>query len=182
VFDEADMLLCGSFQNKVIRLINLLRYDEKVSSRSKSSVAELPISLESSLSSDDALEGEEEFSIEAISDEEEDDNSEDIANISNEAESIKKRRSDWRRVRKHFERSKQYVFVAATLPVNGKKTAGALLKHMFPEAEWVSGNYLHCHNPRCFVFPLLVLINIINKMFQFFPLHLMSREFLFCGF
>ncbi|KAK2408158.1 P-loop containing nucleoside triphosphate hydrolase superfamily protein [Trifolium repens] len=148
VFDEADMLLCGSFQNKVIRLINLLRYDEKVSSRSKSSVAELPISLKSSLSSDDALEGEEEFSIEAISDEEEDDNSEDIANISNEAESIKKRRSDWRRVRKHFERSKQYVFVAATLPVNGKKTAGALLKHMFPEAEWVSGNYLHCHNPR----------------------------------
>jgi hypothetical protein len=177
VFDEADMLLCGSFQNKVIRLINLLRYDEKVSSRSKSSVAELPISLKSSLSSDDALEGEEEFSIEAISDEEEDDNSEDIANISNEAESIKKR-SDWRRVRKHFERSKQYVFVAATLPVNGKKTAGALLKHMFPDAEWVSGNYLHCHNPRCFVFPLLVLINIINKMFQF----RMSHEFLFCGF
>ncbi|MCI21062.1 DEAD-box ATP-dependent RNA helicase 22-like, partial [Trifolium medium] len=99
-----------------------------------------------SSSSDDALEGEEEFSIEAISDEEEDDNSEDIANINNEAESIKKR-SDWRRVRKHFERSKQYVFVAATLPVNGKKTAGALLKHMFPNAEWVSGNYLHCHNP-----------------------------------
>ncbi|PNY17468.1 DEAD-box ATP-dependent RNA helicase 22-like protein [Trifolium pratense] len=150
VFDEADMLLCGSFQNKVIRLINLLRYDEKVSSRSKSSVAELPISLESSLSSDDVLEGEEEFSIEAISDEEEeeDDNSEDVANINNEAESIKKKRSDWRRVRKHFERSKQYVFVAATLPVNGKKTAGALLKHMFPDAEWVSGNYLHCHNPR----------------------------------
>ncbi|AET03099.1 putative RNA helicase [Medicago truncatula] len=147
VFDEADMLLCGSFQNKVIRLINLLRYDEKLLSRSKTSVSELPVTLESSLSSHDASEGEEEFPTEAMSDEEDDDN-EDIANINNEAESVKKTRRDWRRVRKHFERSKQYVFVAATLPVNGKKTAGALLKHMFPDAEWVSGNYLHCHNPR----------------------------------
>lgn len=164
VFDEADMLLCGSFQNKVIRLINLLRYDEKLLSRSKTSVSELPVTLESSLSSHDASEGEEEFPTEAMSDEEDDDN-EDIANINNEAESVKKTRRDWRRVRKHFERSKQYVFVAATLPVNGKKTAGALLKHMFPDAEWVSGNYLHCHNPRCYIFPLFVLI--INKTFNF---------------
>ena len=49
---------------------------------------------------------------------------------------------DWRRVRKNYERSKQYVFVAATLPVNGKKTAGGVLKYMFPDAEWVCGNYL----------------------------------------
>ncbi|KAG6601376.1 DEAD-box ATP-dependent RNA helicase 22, partial [Cucurbita argyrosperma subsp. sororia] len=37
VFDEADMLLVGSFQNKVIRLINLLRFEEKLLSRSKES-------------------------------------------------------------------------------------------------------------------------------------------------
>lgn len=153
VFDEADMLLCGSFQNKVIRLINLLRYDEKLLSQSKTSVAELPLKLESPLSSHDnaleadALEGEEEFPTEASSGEEDDDNK-DIASINKEAESAKQRRREWRRARKIFERSKQYVFVAATLPVNGKKTAGALLKHMFPDAEWVSGNYLHCHNPR----------------------------------
>lgn len=163
VFDEADMLLCGSFQNKVIRLINLLRYDEKLLSQSKTSVAELPLKLESPLSSHDnaleadALEGEEEFPTEASSGEEDDDNK-DIASINKEAESAKQRRREWRRARKIFERSKQYVFVAATLPVNGKKTAGALLKHMFPDAEWVSGNYLHCHNPRCFTFPLLLLI------------------------
>ncbi|XP_061347737.1 DEAD-box ATP-dependent RNA helicase 22 [Gastrolobium bilobum] len=145
VFDEADMLLCGSFQNKVIRLINLLRFDEKL--LSKESVAELPMKLESSLSTDEALKVEEELPTEAISEEEEDDDdNEDIVDINNEAGSVKRR--DWRRVRKYYERSKQYIFVAATLPVNGKKTAGAILKHMFPDANWVSGNYLHCHNPR----------------------------------
>ncbi|KAJ8451684.1 hypothetical protein Cgig2_018318 [Carnegiea gigantea] len=55
---------------------------------------------------------------------------------------------DWKRVREHYERSKQYIFVAATLPVNGKKTAGGVLKRMFPEARWVTGNYLHRYNPR----------------------------------
>ncbi|XP_057457411.1 DEAD-box ATP-dependent RNA helicase 22 isoform X2 [Lotus japonicus] len=146
VFDEADMLLCGSFQNKVIRLINLLRYDEKLSS-SKGTVSELPVELESSLSSHDASEGEEELPTEAISEEDVDDDSEDIISIDNEAESDKRR--DWRRgARKNYERSKQYIFVAATLPENGKKTAGGILKHMFPGAKWVSGNYLHCHNPR----------------------------------
>lgn len=142
VFDEADMLLCGSFQNKVIRLINLLRFDEKLLSQSKKSVAELPMREESSLSSEDAFEGEEELQTEAMS-EEDDDYKDDI---NNEAESVKQR--GWRRVKRTYERSKQYIFVAATLPVNGKKTAGGILKYMFPDAEWVCGNYLHCHNPR----------------------------------
>ncbi|CAJ1940019.1 unnamed protein product [Sphenostylis stenocarpa] len=140
VFDEADMLLCGSFQNKVIRLINLLRFDEKVLSRSKKSVAEFSMKQEYSLSSEDAFEGEGELLTEATLEEDE------IVDINNEDESVKQR--DWRRVRKYYERSKQYVFVAATLPVNGKKTAGGILKYMFPDAEWVCGNYLHCHNPR----------------------------------
>jgi hypothetical protein len=47
-----------------------------------------------------------------------------------------------------YSRSKQYVFVAATLPQSGKKTAGGVLKHLFPDAIWVSGTYLHRHNPR----------------------------------
>ncbi|RZB99385.1 DEAD-box ATP-dependent RNA helicase 22 [Glycine soja] len=145
VFDEADLLLCGSFQNKVIRLINLLRFDEKLLSRSKKSVAEFPMKQESSLSSEDAFEGEEKLETEAILEEDNNDK-EDIADINNEAENVKLR--DWRRVRKNYERSKQYVFVAATLPVNGKKTAGGVLKYMFPDAEWVCGDYLHCHNPR----------------------------------
>ncbi|QCD82218.1 ATP-dependent RNA helicase [Vigna unguiculata] len=147
VFDEADMLLCGSFQNKVIRLINLLRFDEKVLSRSKKSVAEFSMKPESSLSSEDAFEeGEDELQIEATLEEDDTDKEDDIVDINNEDTSVKQR--DWRRVRKTYERSKQYVFVAATLPVNGKKTAGGILKYMFPDAEWVCGNYLHCHNPR----------------------------------
>ncbi|XP_047159495.1 DEAD-box ATP-dependent RNA helicase 22 [Vigna umbellata] len=146
VFDEADMLLCGSFQNKVIRLINLLRFDEKVLSRSKKSVAEFSAKDESSLSSEAAFEGEEELQTEATLEEDDTDKEDDIVDINNEDTSVKQR--DWRRVRKTYERSKQYVFVAATLPVNGKKTAGGILKHMFPDAEWICGNYLHCHNPR----------------------------------
>ena len=46
VFDEADMLLCGSFQNKVVRLIHLLRYDEKQLSWSRDTTPELPMHLE----------------------------------------------------------------------------------------------------------------------------------------
>ncbi|KAI9111638.1 hypothetical protein K1719_017328 [Acacia pycnantha] len=145
VFDEADMLLCGSFQNKVIRLINLLRFDEKLLSQSKEPVSELTLELESTLQSHSAVDGEQKQPIEdTISEDGNDDTH--MVDTNDEAGSIK--RSDWRRVRKYYERSKQYIFVAATLPVNGKKTAGAILKHMFPDAEWVSGNYLHCHNPR----------------------------------
>ncbi|KAI4314277.1 hypothetical protein L6164_027202 [Bauhinia variegata] len=144
VFDEADMLLCGSFQNKVIRLIHLLRYDEKLLSRSKESTADLPMESESAFLSHDASDGEEELLTEAISEEEDD--TQKMVDVNNEAESIKRR--EWWRVRKIYERSKQYIFVAATLPVNGKKTAGGILKYMFPDAKWVSGNYLHCHNPR----------------------------------
>ena len=158
VFDEADMLLCGSFQNKVIRLINLLRFDEKVLSRSKKSVAEFSMQKESSLSSEDAFEGEEELQTEATLEEDDTDKEDDIVDINNECTSVKQR--DWRRVRKTYERSKQYVFVAATLPVNGKKTAGGVLKYMFPHAEWVCGNYLHCHNPR-FIFFCLIINNDI---------------------
>ncbi|KAF9605035.1 hypothetical protein IFM89_013201 [Coptis chinensis] len=61
------------------------------------------------------------------------------------------RHKDWIRATKIYERSKQYIFVAATLPLNGKKTAGGVLKWMFPDANWVSGSYLHCHNPKYYL-------------------------------
>ena len=150
MFDEADMLLCGSFQNKVIRLIHLLRYDEKVLSQSKQSRIKLPGELESAFSEQNASDDEEELPTEFTSEEEEEeDGNVDMVNISNQDQSMKRR--DWRRVRKTYDRSKQYIFVAATLPVNGKKTAGGILKYMFSDAKWISGNYLHCHNPRCLI-------------------------------
>jgi hypothetical protein len=43
VFDEADMLLCGSFENQVIRLIHMLRFDEKLLSRAKDSGKEVSL-------------------------------------------------------------------------------------------------------------------------------------------
>ncbi|OAY49874.1 DEAD-box ATP-dependent RNA helicase 22 isoform X2 [Manihot esculenta] len=140
VFDEADMLLCGSFQNQVIRLINMLRFDEKQLSQLSKSAADSPREF---FSEDDKPQNESTF--EENEDFEDDNEAEDLEE-GGEAGSIS--RKDWRRVRKDYVRSKQYIFVAATLPVNGKKTAGALLKHMFPDANWISGNYLHRHNPR----------------------------------
>jgi hypothetical protein len=161
VFDEADMLLCGGFQNQVIRLINMLRFDEKQLSRANKSAVEVPQGIGS-----DSLER---FSSEDVEDQQESVLEEDedfvaefeVEDIKEEIEAGSIDRKDWRRVRKNYERSKQYIFVAATLPVNGKKTAGAMLKRMFPDANWISGTYLHCHNPRCHVqLCLLVVVHI----------------------
>lgn len=146
VFDEADMLLCGSFQNQIIRLINMLRFDEKQLSRLKGSEAENSSSLNHDQTDTDRANDEdlqEDIVSEMNEDIEGDDNFQD-----QDAEVLKANRKDWRRVRKHYERSKQYIFVAATLPVNGKRTAGGVLKRLFPDACWVNGNYVHRHNPR----------------------------------
>ncbi|KAL6187106.1 hypothetical protein ACLB2K_043221 [Fragaria x ananassa] len=150
VFDEADMLLNGGYQNKVIRLINFLRFDEKLLSRSNGSngsASELPLDLESESSLHFSLEDEEDIETEAVSEDEEN-FEDDVDDSPEEAGTGKVKYRDWRRVRKTYTRSKQYIFVAATLPSNGKRTAGAVLKKMFTDAIWVNGNYLHCHNPR----------------------------------
>ncbi|KAK2636388.1 hypothetical protein Ddye_031180 [Dipteronia dyeriana] len=158
VFDEADMLLCGSFQNQVIRLIHMLRFDEKQLSQMNKSGSEKHVEvIDGSLSHSDMedeenlqdMEDEENLQNEYISEREE--NSEDDCDDKDLMEETKPgsiEKKGWRRVKKTYERSKQYIFVAATLPLNGKKTAGAVLKHMFPDAIWVNGNFLHCHNPR----------------------------------
>nr|AKF43351.1 DEA(D/H)-box RNA helicase family protein [Erodium chrysanthum] len=152
VFDEADMLLCGSFQNQIIRLINMLRFDEKSLSRAKKSAPEKAMDLiDDPMLHNDPFDEED---MEAENNSEGEEDSEDDAVISDLPEETeagfvqRKDRREWWKARKIYDRSKQYVFVAATLPVNGKKTAGALLKRMFPEANWVTGNYLHYHNPR----------------------------------
>ncbi|XP_042501556.1 DEAD-box ATP-dependent RNA helicase 22 isoform X2 [Macadamia integrifolia] len=151
VFDEADMLLCGSFQNQVIRLINMLRFDEKILSRIKGSLRKSPgeLNTESQVNSESGdLENSESEDLEELEDEEDLDGEDGAEYLTLDTEAAPSRGKDWRRVRKIYERSKQYIFVAATLPVNGKKTAGGVLKRMFPDASWVSGSYLHCHNPR----------------------------------
>ncbi|KAK9104663.1 hypothetical protein Scep_021507 [Stephania cephalantha] len=155
VFDEADLLLCGSFQNQVIRLINMFRYEEKVLSRTKNS--DVGSSKEINAESADQFELEQDP--ETASNYEEDSEIDDVGDVENvvddtNEENLKETKvglskgNDWRRVRKVYERSKQYIFVAATLPANGKMTAGGVLKRMFPDAVWTSGNYLHRHNPR----------------------------------
>ncbi|KAM2636218.1 hypothetical protein EV1_020875 [Malus domestica] len=142
VFDEADMLLSGGYQNKVIRLIHMLRFDEKLLSRISEENLSEPNS--SHFEDEDDLQTEDIFEEEGDSE----GDSEEDGSVHEEVEAGRVKSSDWRRVRKVYKRSKQYIFVAATLPANGKRTAGAVLKKMFPEADWVSGNYLHCHNPR----------------------------------
>ncbi|KAG6498142.1 DEAD-box ATP-dependent RNA helicase 22-like [Zingiber officinale] len=148
VFDEADMLLCGSFQNQVIRLIHMLRFEEKLLSKAEASGKDIVIDT----SSEHNVELEvEDTNYELLLDNDEEESDNPIGNDVPETdgtEPLSGRIKDWRRVRKHYTRSKQYIFVAATLPGSGKKTAGGVLKHMFPDATWVSGSFLHRHSPR----------------------------------
>ncbi|KFK40825.1 hypothetical protein AALP_AA2G046400 [Arabis alpina] len=154
VFDEADMLLCGSFQNQITRLINMLRFDEKQVSRLATSSVGKPMEIDASLAQFD-LENDDDAEIEDGSIFEEEEEEEEVEYLddteeipTDETETGSDTKKGWRRVRKIYSRSKQYIFIAATLPVNGKKTAGGLLKYMFPDAIWVSGNFLHRNSPR----------------------------------
>lgn len=119
----------------------MLRFDEKQLSRLQSENTGAQDTADSSMKSSDT---EEDAEAEIVGEEAEE--MEDP-----ETESEDRNRTDWRRVRKIYDRSKQYIFVAATLPLNGKATAGGILKRMFPDANWVSGNYLHRQNPRFFI-------------------------------
>jgi hypothetical protein len=38
---------------------------------------------------------------------------------------------------------RQFLFVGATIPQNGKHTPGALLKKWYPNSTWVEGSQLH---------------------------------------
>lgn len=177
MFDEADMLLCGSFQNQIIRLIHMLRFDEKLLSRmtnatkeqvtdgtnvlDKEQDHELDEELDHKLDeeSDHELDEESDHELDEESDpgvSEADGSYEDQTENDKLLESkakadssnVRRAKNGWRRVREIYKRSKQYVFVAATLPKSGKKTAGGVLKRMFPDATWVNGAHLHRHNPR----------------------------------
>lgn len=170
------MLLCGSFQNQIIRLIHMLRFDEKLLSRMSKSMEEkigggvheldeelddnfdeeLDHELDDDLNHEldeesDELDGESDtgVSLAEASYENQTENEELLdSSKAKENSSGRRARTGWRRVREIYKRSKQYVFVAATLPKSGKKTAGGVLKKMFPDATWVNGAHLHRHNPR----------------------------------
>ncbi|XP_031480124.1 DEAD-box ATP-dependent RNA helicase 22 [Nymphaea colorata] len=148
VFDEADLLLCGSFQNQVIQLINMFRYEEKSLSKKENFL----IGRENK----DEVKSWVDFKPEDCNELEPVCSTEDVdAEVNVDGESFEEelttentRKKDWLRNRKSYKRSKQYIFVAATLPESGKRTAGGILKRMFPDASFVSGSFLHCHNPR----------------------------------
>lgn len=157
------MLLCGSFQNQVIRLINMLRFDEKLLSREKNSATENSVDSNADFLTQFELEETENLNVDFTQKEEEEAETDaDVENVPGETGVGVGKRKDWRRVRKIYERSKQYIFIAATLPENGKRTAGGVLKRMFPEASWVSGSYLHRHNPRYWTSRLFLSIPLFS--------------------
>ena len=146
------MLLSGGFENQVMRLIHMFRLKEK-----QAAISAASDSTSDSVDFRPWTEFEcSEIITEATSDDPEDnDDGLDEGYESNELdegeESMKpedKRRKDWQRSRKLYTRSKQYIFAAATLPDSGRKTPGAILKKLIPEAKWVNGNFLHRRNPR----------------------------------
>lgn len=130
----------------------MFRFDEKQLSRMNESQAEKPLEMNYGSLTQPDLKDDEHLQDEYISVDGENSEGEiDVEDLTEEIKSGSIKKKDWRRVRKIYQRSKQYIFVAATLPINGKKTAGAVLKQMFPDAHWVSGSFLHCHNPRCYI-------------------------------
>ena len=166
------MLLCGSFQNQVIRLINMFRFDEKLLSRAKNAPTENPLDTETESTLQSEFEDHEDTETNSVPKDYADiedsipEDDPDVGNLLDETEQVTKKR-DWRRTREIYEHSKQYIFVAATLPENGKRTAGGELKRLFPDAKWVSGHYLHRHNPRFFFFlPFLQLLHKKNYGFS----------------
>ncbi|KAL2611556.1 hypothetical protein R1flu_023248 [Riccia fluitans] len=154
VFDEADMLLSGGFARDLDQLIGLFREEERRLAKLHQFAPEIP---ERSIEPWTQFPAQEEnVTEEDISEEEMEEPSileEEAKSSSATRQSVEEgsvnadTRSYWQS-RKIYKRSKQYIFVAATLPDNGKKTPGALLKRIFPEAQWIQGNLLHCHSPR----------------------------------
>lgn len=157
VLDEADMLLGGGFVRPVGRLIDLFRLEEKRLFRSLQMANAESVKLECGLGAwteaekDDAPEDTEE---EEVDEEDtlvdESNNSilfeQRVAPLSGLNASMQ-RRTDFLRAQREYTRSKQYIFVAATVPQAGKSSPGAVLKQKFPAASWVHGNNLHRHNP-----------------------------------
>jgi hypothetical protein len=140
----------------LLRLIHMLKFDEKLLSRAKDSGKEVSLMSDDEYHEDSDSES---AGLIGVDDANEDDHvgDEPVKMENGDTRACE----DWRRVRKMYSRSKQYVFVAATLPQSGKKTAGGVLKHMFPDAVWVSGTYLHRHNPR---YALYFNINLCSPL------------------
>ncbi|KAJ7286709.1 hypothetical protein O6H91_Y320200 [Diphasiastrum complanatum] len=157
VFDEADMLLSGGFANQVGRLIDMLRLEEKnVSRAADQTSAEQPAlpwtHYEPEEVDSSELSQSEEDEVDTVELDDEINGTIDAENMTREStddyEKPAPKQREWTHRRKVYKRSKQYIFVAATLPEAGKKTPGAILKHKFPDAHWINGNFLHRHNPR----------------------------------
>ncbi|KAH9544931.1 hypothetical protein CY35_12G021000 [Sphagnum magellanicum] len=164
VLDEADMLLGGAFIRQVGRLIDMFRLEEKQLSRdwelekvqgigsTKEFQPWTDFQPTEDAEVDTGSSDSEEEEVSNWSDPVDDEpiTSEESSELpqSSGRQAEMERRGDWLKARKAYKRSKQYVFVAATLPQAGKRTPGAVLRQKFPEASWVNGHLLHCHNPR----------------------------------
>lgn len=155
VFDEADMLLSGGFENQVMRLLNMFRLEEKQLSKSQSGRSTIErvdfrpwTDFEpTEPTAEDVHDAEDkEENPDSHDEDEEADSSDDEADGKLNIKQSKHK--DWMRSRKVYTRSKQYIFAAATLPENGKKTPGAVLKRILPDATYVNGLFLHRQNPK----------------------------------
>lgn len=162
VFDEADMLLGGGFVRDVGRLIDLFRLEEKRISKLRELEASQAVDTKFGepefrrvwTEAEGESEGEEVVEVERDGEGIHDDSGNSLLfeqrpleNAAPQNNASLQRRSDWLRSRKNYKRSKQYIFVAATLPQAGKSSPGAVLKQKFPAMTWVNGNLLHRHNP-----------------------------------
>ncbi|KAL9273030.1 DEAD-box ATP-dependent RNA helicase 22-like protein [Drosera capensis] len=148
VFDEADLLLSGRFFTQVICLINMLQFDEKQSSQTQTLVEKGRNKANSNPMCIDSGDGNGKLKRSFFDEEKDFCDVIEVKHLLIEPESGSDNRKAQKQSKTSYVRSKQYIFVGATLPLNRKNAVCGILELFFGDAKWVSGSYLHRHNPR----------------------------------
>jgi len=152
VFDEADQLLSGGYLKPVRGIFDVLYREEKLAALGLT-VEQSDDSNDESSQTDNTAQGG--WSADAgrtpdspaYEKDWRDDHKEDVAKLKKQ---ISKQGQGPALGGKGLvglgagrEFRRQYVFAAATVMSNGKKTPGAMIKYGFPDANWITGERLH---------------------------------------
>jgi superfamily II DNA/RNA helicase len=152
VFDEADQLLSGGYLKPVRGIFDVLYREEKLAALGLT-VEQSDDSNDESSQTDNTAQGG--WSADAgrtpdspaYEKDWRDDHKEDVAKLKKQ---ISKQGQGPALGGKGLvglgagrEFRRQYVFAAATVMSNGKKTPGAMIKYGFPDASWITGERLH---------------------------------------
>jgi len=143
VFDEADMLLSGGYLRAVRGCFDVLYREEKLAAQGLSKPMDSAEGAGAGEGGGDEWAGDEGRGEVAYEQDWRKDHEEDVrVKVDRSAgPALGGKGGVGKGEGRQFRR--QYIFAAATVMSNGKKTPGAMIKYGFPDAEWVSGRRLH---------------------------------------